>query len=376
MVARRESSTWTSDTSNQSSPSVQTRIACSDYLRSWHFRMFQYPSTRLTGTNCLFVGVAREHVANMYTAADHTGITPIPSTAKMIEPEPEEEAPPPEQPPPANANVAEVSPLLPTPAPVLVEFEAPKRPKGRFPLVRQQTAPAGCLLPPSAPLQPLPLRMNQDRLAELPEFPEVQLRGKSLGRKSRPNSGESTTSSSMDPEATAHAFRKALRSTASKKYQRVRKFVFCWHCGTRFKSVCAWRSQIYQRNNKNLIGDDDVPVELEMALMRRRLSSAPQSSFGGRPPTAASSLFNSPLSSPSSPNSPKSPGTRRQSTQCNEGSSSFPFTGKPTCNMYRSCIVLRLWAFCQQSTDRKWWPRPRRVQLPSGRGVKASLLAK
>ena len=155
----------------------------------------------------------------MYTATDHTGITPIPSTAKMIEPEPEVMETVPEPPPPAPINEVEVSPLLPSSAPLPGQLEAPKRPKGRFPLVRQQTAPAGCLLPPSAPLHPLPQRMSQGHHHDLPE---VQLRGKSLGRKSRPNSGESNISISVDPEATAHAFRKALRTTASKKYQRVR----------------------------------------------------------------------------------------------------------------------------------------------------------
>ncbi len=175
-------------------------------------------------------------MANMYAATDHTGITPIPSTARIEEPEPEVEMT--EPPPPVpSIRETEASPLLSLPPP-FPTIEEPKRPKGKYPLVRQQSAPPGSLLPPRSTLSPLPKLPPQrpiinarDGLSDLPEFPEVQLRGKSLGRKSRPNSGESTNSASLDPEATANAFRKALRTNSSNQYRRVSRYPLM-NCGT------------------------------------------------------------------------------------------------------------------------------------------------
>lgn len=167
----------------------------------------------------------------MYAApGEHTGFTPVASAAQIEEPDPE--AVPtiikePTSPLPA-VNDVELSPLLPpqSPLPGQVTQPAAVRPKGRYPLVRQQSAPPGSMLPvrgftPGVVVSKPPVLNN---LPELPEFPDVQLRKKSFrsqSRRSRPNSGESTNSGSLDPDATAQAFRKALRTTSSNQYKRV-----------------------------------------------------------------------------------------------------------------------------------------------------------
>uniref|UniRef100_A0A0P6HUM3 Sodium/hydrogen exchanger n=1 Tax=Daphnia magna TaxID=35525 RepID=A0A0P6HUM3_9CRUS len=229
-----------------------------------------------------------EHAANMYAGTgEHTGFTPIASTAKIEEPA--EEVAPAEKgptPPLPISGDGEVSPLLvqsPLPGQVVNQFKKPM--KGKYPLVRQSSAPPGSMLPARSSTLGFynPMRPYNENVPGLPEFPDVQLRIKGIkGRQSRPNSGESTNSGSLDPDATAHAFRKALRTTSSNQYKRV-----------------------YQKHNRNLIGDDDLP-EIEMALRRRLSSVSSPMPTGGRFPQAVSSVFNSPLSSPESPNSPKS----------------------------------------------------------------------
>lgn len=160
---------------------------------------------------------------------EHTGFTPVASSAKIEEPAPDPDPTTaikePVSPTPVRGDV-EVSPLLPqSPLPGQVEVQT-KRPKGRYPLVRQQSAPPGSMLPARASTPgsttSRAMRPNLDNVAELPEFPDVQLRKKSMmGKRSRPNSGESTNSGTLDPDATAQAFRKALRTTSSNQYKRV-----------------------------------------------------------------------------------------------------------------------------------------------------------
>lgn len=159
---------------------------------------------------------------------DQIGFTPVSSAAKIEDPVPDntsievKESVPVV---PANGD-AEVSPLLPQlPLPGQVE-ESTKKITGRFPLKRQQSAPPGSFFanrastPGSFKLKNV--RPVVDSVAEIPEFPDVELRKKNfVGRRSRPNSGESTHSGSLDPDVTAQAFRKALRSTSSNPYKRV-----------------------------------------------------------------------------------------------------------------------------------------------------------
>lgn len=189
----------------------------------------------------------------MYAATvEPTGLTPIDSEAKIEDAvaetvvQPIIKEPVCEPSPPSASRDLEISPLLPQSSlPGQMEME-PKRPKGRFPLVRQQSAPPGSLLPPRNRLSsisgasvPKPTRTNADGVTELPEFPDVQLRKKSIfGRRSRPNSGESTNSGSLDPDATAQAFRKALRTTSSNQYKRVlsNKWISSWQFN--WSSLC------------------------------------------------------------------------------------------------------------------------------------------
>jgi hypothetical protein len=170
----------------------------------------------------------REHVANMYAGpGEHTGFTPVASSAKMEDPQPDAELTTKE--PmcalPIRGDV-EDSPLLPqSPLPGQVQSQTKRSFKGKFPLVRQQSAPPGSMLPTraSTPGSSNPQRTNNENVMSLhAEFPDVQLRIKGFrGRQSRPNSGESTNSGNLDPEATAQAFRKALRTTSSNQYKRV-----------------------------------------------------------------------------------------------------------------------------------------------------------
>lgn len=158
---------------------------------------------------------------------EHTGFTPIASTAKIEEPAqevvPAEKGP---TPPLPISGDGEVSPLLvqsPLPGQVANQFKKPMR--GKYPLVRQSSAPPGSMLPARSSTLGFynPMRPYNENVPGLPEFPDVQLRIKGIkGRQSRPNSGESTNSGSLDPDATAHAFRKALRTTSSNQYKRVR----------------------------------------------------------------------------------------------------------------------------------------------------------
>lgn len=164
---------------------------------------------------------------------EHTGFTPVASSAKIEDPEPEMEKTTKEPwKDPASAlpirGDVEDSPLLPqSPLPGQVEQQKTKRSfKGKFPLVRQQSAPPGSMQLPvraSTPGSYNPSRPNNENVTGLQaEFPDVQLRIKGLrGRQSRPNSGESTNSGNLDPDATAQAFRKALRTTSSNQYKRV-----------------------------------------------------------------------------------------------------------------------------------------------------------
>lgn len=294
----------------------------------------------LSGPSSFLFSNYREHAANMYAATgEHTGFTPVASTAKFegqiaegLEPVPIINEP--TSPLPA-VNDVEVSPLLPQ-SPLLGQVEQlPVRPKGRFPLVRQQSAPPGSMLPPraSTPGAMAPIKSPRpvlDNVAELPEFPDVQLRKKSfMGRRSRPNSGESTNSGSLDPDATAQAFRKALRTTSSNQYKRVFEIRF-----GKKKIFLKWDSltlrflQVYQKHNRNLIGDDDMP-DIEMVIRRRLSSVSTPYSASGRFPQAVSSVFNSPLSSPGTPTSLKSPSvaTANPSTSSFDGGTYFPFTG-------------------------------------------------
>ena len=177
----------------------------------------------------------REHAANMYAGTgEHTGFTPIASSAKIEDPDPDVEITTKEPwKDPATAQPirgdVEDSPLLPqSPLPGQVVQQGKIRSfKGKFPLVRQQSAPPGSMQLPvrasSTPGAYNPSRQNNENVSGLQaEFPDVQLRIKSLrGRQSRPNSGESTNSGNLDPDATAQAFRKALRTTSSNQYKRV-----------------------------------------------------------------------------------------------------------------------------------------------------------
>jgi len=126
-----------------------------------------------------------------------------------------------------SANDVEGSPLLPiTPLPLPGQVERQTiTPLKKFPLVRQQSAPPGSRWVTASAVgreQHSSQHGKNENPNENPEFPGVQLRRqKSLTRRSRPNSGESTNSGSLDPEATAQAFRKALRSTSNNQYKRV-----------------------------------------------------------------------------------------------------------------------------------------------------------
>lgn len=169
----------------------------------------------------------REHAANMYAGTgEHTGFTPVASSAKIEEPVPDigSTMKEPKSPLPSDVD-AEVSPLLlQSSLPGQIEHQLKKPMKGKFPLVRQRSAPPGSMLPAraSTPGAYNPARPYTDNVSGLSEFPDVQLRFKGLrGRQSRPNSGESTNSGSLDPDATAQAFRKALRTTSSNQYKRV-----------------------------------------------------------------------------------------------------------------------------------------------------------
>jgi hypothetical protein len=171
--------------------------------------------------------INREHAANMYAGqGEHTGFTPVASSAKMEDPEPELTTKEPISALPIRGDV-EDSPLLPqlSPLPGQVQPQSKRSFKGKFPLVRQQSAPPGSMLPmrSSTPGANNPARTNNENvMALLAEFPDVQLRIKGFkGRQSRPNSGESTNSGNLDPDATAQAFRKALRTTSSNQYKRV-----------------------------------------------------------------------------------------------------------------------------------------------------------
>lgn len=93
-------------------------------------------------------------------------------------------------------------------------------------------------------------------------------------------------------------------------------------------SDCRICLQVYQKHNRNLIGDDDLS-DIEM-VMRRRLSSVSTAHTGsGRFPQAISSIFNSPMSSPGTPTSPGSPSAAaaNPSTPSFDGASHFLFSG-------------------------------------------------
>ena len=157
---------------------------------------------------------------------EHPDITPVPSNAKMEEPTPDvvEVFKEPASPALPVRGDVEVSPLLPqSPLPGQVDLTQAKRPKGRYPLVRQQSAPPGSMLPARASTPgAVSFKPQMRGINELSDFPDVQLRKKSfMGKRSRPNSGESTNSGNLDPDATAQAFRKALRTTSSNQYKRV-----------------------------------------------------------------------------------------------------------------------------------------------------------
>jgi hypothetical protein len=83
--------------------------------------------------------------------------------------------------------------------------------------------------------------------------------------------------------------------------------------------------QVYQKHNRNLIGDDDLP-EFEMALRRRLSSVSGTMQPGSRFPQTVSSVFNSPLSSPDSPLSPKSTAGANPTSSFDSGTY-FPFSG-------------------------------------------------
>ena len=150
----------------------------------------------------------------MYAATGHTGITPIPSSACIV--------------PIATAipfsEIKERSPLLAS-VPPPKEESAKRLLKGKYPLVRQQSAP-------TFNQRPKDLNLTQTRneavhFSDAPASPgvEVELRKKKpLGDDfSRPNSSEIArrTITPLDPEDTAKAFRKALRSSNTGFYKRV-----------------------------------------------------------------------------------------------------------------------------------------------------------
>ena len=151
----------------------------------------------------------REHCANLYAATGHTGITPVPSSANF-----ETKG--------SNSSQSEVeeTPLIPlAPQPSAIELDR-RISHLRNPLVRQRSAPSSMNPPRSAGCPTSVEAVNREIIANLPEFADVQLRSKSR-RKSRPSSGDSGDSVVLDPEATAQAFRKALRSTSVGQYKRV-----------------------------------------------------------------------------------------------------------------------------------------------------------
>ena len=159
----------------------------------------------------------------MYVATGHTGMTPISSTnnlASTVD---------------MDTSVVEETPLLAIAAHLSSDeaIDVEQRPvrKGlgtanRNPLVRQQSAPPAFNPPPSA----TSIGSNSDSLGD---FPDVQLRRKGSGRKSRrsvASSGESGESSiGLDPQATDQAFRKALRSSSIGPYKRV-SFISIFPC--------------------------------------------------------------------------------------------------------------------------------------------------
>lgn len=173
----------------------------------------------------------REHAANLYT----TGMTPIPSTVKMEDTLPQEDEEPPEEEalpvktpvtttPPATIlntqsgvdGTVESSPLIQLSSEPRTGVQtAPSRERGRYPLIRQQSAPPESFFSRTGVRQSS-LESGQN----LSEFSNVELRKKD-NKKSRPNSGESGSSALFNPDATEKALRKALRSSRSSQYKGV-----------------------------------------------------------------------------------------------------------------------------------------------------------
>lgn len=176
--------------------------------------------------------ICREYAANLYTG----GLTPIPSAVQMEDVIPEEERVDSEEemitiqtPIPATAVTSradtqvsvdgsvELSPLIPqsTVPSQTVQSAQPQR-RGRFPLIRQQSAPPESFFSRMGPSQ-----NSVDSGHFLPEFPNVQLRKKGDERKSRPSSGESGASLALDQDTANSLLRKALRSSKSTQYKGV-----------------------------------------------------------------------------------------------------------------------------------------------------------
>ena len=132
----------------------------------------------------------------MYVAADNTGMMPALGAVNLRSTENN-----------AFSNAVEDTPLLAQqPGKQIILENHAMRTLRHSPLVRQSSAPPSINPPPSS--------------SQFADLPDVQFRRK--GRPSLASSGTSSGSSqTLDPEVTAQAFRKALRSSSISQYKRV-----------------------------------------------------------------------------------------------------------------------------------------------------------
>ena len=201
-----------------------------EYVDEHYLRRLFTRSSEKNSLTRLFEKLAlTEHYANMYAATGHTGITPIPSSAR-IEPVAETDA---ETDVAAAAAAAaavaaaaataaagaplEKTPLLGLAAPPAVPpalsvsppaVSAAPRPRGKFPLLRQQSAPLFLL---SAP-------RSEPSLAD--GAVDSRLRGVATEKPS--NGVDAASPLEQTPLAADQALRRALRNSNSEQYKRVR----------------------------------------------------------------------------------------------------------------------------------------------------------
>jgi len=237
-----------------------------EYLDDRYLRPIFTKTSEKTSLQRLFEKLTiSDHYANMYVATGHTGMTPVATINNLASVT--EDSSWVEETPLLGADI-----ILPADEAIQVEQRPVRKGLGgvnRNPLVRQQSAPPAFNPPLSA--------TSTSSGENIVDYSDVQLRRKGSGRKSRPSvasSGESRGSSvCLDPQVADQAFRKALRYSSKGQYKRV-----------------------YQKHNRNLIGEDEGPDEL-MELALRRLSSPRTTPGTGRFASVVASMINSPLSS-------------------------------------------------------------------------------